>query len=680
MARWWPIGGWEPATTKLSALTPLLYWLSRALGWTVGSSQGSLFLPHIEGMVRATTTWERLGALPAMLLGAGGLALLPQLQRKSARDLLVRLAVAGLLGTGYLLLRYLVLTAVVAINNNPTLFWLPLSMALTFLPLGLLLARALPLRPAVPEPAAPASRDAGGRYVVLAGLAFLSGMSVIALLTFPDPGRPKAGRVLLDEYNSNWEWTTQALDTEWYGQKSGYNYYSLGQWLRYYYQVDTNFQPRTAEMLRNYDVLVIKTPTAPFAPEEIEAITAWVEAGGGLFLIGDHTNVFGTSSYLNPLARRFGLRFRYDSTYDLPTLRVTQYERPELLAHPAVLEMPPFLFATSSTLEAPLLAGNVMVGYGLRALPVDYSKRVFFPDKEKEQDYPFGLFLQSASVRHGRGRVVAFTDSTVFSNFTMFLGGKPEFFLGVMNWLNHAERWPWLEGVLVALALLAGIGTVVLAGTLNRRRASIVILAALLLAAAIGPWASLQVAEARYPLPDPHTRPISIAFEAEHSRILLPTTLASGPPDASFQTFYVWTQRLGYVPTFAPTLEEALESAQVLVVIDPFRPFEPAEIAAVEQFVQGGGRLLVLAEPSAEGQLPASGAELLAPFGLGLEVRRPTTGEIYNTDWGASGAVVCDGCGERWRAAAHAGRPGPGGSGGALQRWAGGRCRLCQAL
>ena len=628
-------------------LTPLLYWLGRGLGWTVGSSQGSLFLPHIEGMVQATTTWERLGALPAMLMGAGGLVLLPQLQRRSSRDLLLRLLAAGILGSGYLLLRYLVLTAVIAINNNPSLFWLPLSMAVTFLPLGLLLARALPVRPALPEPVPPDRHDASGRYVALAGLAFLSGISVVALLTFPDPGRPKAGRVLLDEYNSNWEWTTQALDTEWYGQKSGYNYYSLGQWLRYYYQVDTNFQPRTPELLRDYDVLIIKTPTAPFAPEEIEAVTAWVRAGGGLFLIGDHTNVFGTSSYLNPLARRFGLRFRYDSTYDLPTLRVTQYERPELLAHPAVLEMPPFLFATSCSLEAPFMAGNVMVGYGLRALPVDYSKRVFFPDKEKEQDYPFGLFLQAASVQHGSGRVVAFTDSTVFSNFTMFLGGKPEFFLGVMNWLNHSERWPWLDRVLMALAVMAGVGAGYLAGTLARRRSSIVILAGLLLAAAIGPWASLQVAEASYRLPDPHTSPTSIAFEAEHSRILLPTTPASGPPEASFQTFYVWTQRLGYVPTFAPTLGEALGRAQVLVVIDPFRPFEPAEITAVEQFVSGGGRLLVLAEPTGARPRAASGAtqasfsatELLAPFGLGLEARRPTTGEIHNTAGERQGQV-----------------------------------------
>ena len=195
-----------------------------------------------------------------------------------------------------------------------------------------------------------------------------------------------------------------------------------------------------------------------------------------------------------------------------------------------------------------------MVGYQLRALPVDYSERVFFPDKEKEQDYPFGLFLQSASVRHGRGRVVAFTDSTVFSNFTMFLGGKPEYFLGVMNWLNHSERFPWLRGVLVALVLLASVGTVYLAAGVNRRRAGIVILAAFLLATTVGPWTSLQVAESSYRLPEPHTQPTRVAFEAEHSRILLPTAPAGSPPWYSYQTFYVWTQRLGYIPLFAPTL------------------------------------------------------------------------------------------------------------------------------
>lgn len=649
VAYWWLGARYHEA----AFLTPLLYALSRLLGWTAGSSGGSLFLPHIEGVIQATTTWERLGAFPAMLLAAGGLPLLPLVERRTARDLIGRAAAACALGAGYLLFRYLVLTAVLAITRDPAIFWLPLPTALTFLPLSLLLARTLPLlltpvqwrqkqQRAPGEPVPAAGRTHSGRrtqdgrrpplarYAAVAGLAFLSGLAIVGLLMFPDLGKPKAGRVLLDEYNSNWEWSTQALDTEWYGQKSGYNYYSLGQWLNYYYDVDTNFEPRTPELLADYDVLIIKTPTAPFAPEEIEAIDAWVRAGGGLFLIGDHTNVFGTSSYLNPLARRFGLRFRYDSTYDLPTLRVTLYESPNLLAHPAVVEMPPFLFATSCTLEAPLLAGNVMTGYGLRALPVDYANRVFFPDKEKEQDYPFGLFLQSASVSHGRGRVVAFTDSTVLSNFTMFIAGKSEYFMGVINWLNRAERWPWLDAVLALLALGSAGATIYMARSLQRRRAGIIVLAMLLLAAALSPWASRQLAGASYRLPAPHTDYVRVVFEGEHSRILLPTTPAAGPPEASFQTFYVWTQRLGYVPTFVPTLEEALDQAGLLVLIDPYQPFDPAEIAAVEQFVAGGGRLVVLAEPRSEQKAAGAAGQILAPFGLGLEARETTTGEAHN--------------------------------------------------
>ncbi|MFC2030014.1 hypothetical protein ACFLWA_04710, partial [Chloroflexota bacterium] len=357
---------------QVAALTPLVYALAKALGWPVGSSAGALFLPHLDEMIQASTTWERLGVFPASLLAAGALVLLPLVRRQSRRQLLGRVAAALALGCGYVLARYLVLTAVLGITREPAIFWLPLPTALTYLPLSLLLVRALPLRSFIPEPlptTSPGSKSTAGRrpawrYVVVAGLAFLSGLFAVALLTFPDPGREKAGRVLFDEYNSNWEWSTQALDTEWYGLKSGYNYYSLGQWLQYYYRVDTNFEPRTPDLLAGYDLLIIKTPTAPFSSEELDAIDAWVRAGGGLFLIGDHTNVFGTSSYLNPLARRFGLRFLYDSTYDLPSLRVNLYERPELLAHPAAVQIPPFLYATSCTLEAPLLAGNVMTGYG----------------------------------------------------------------------------------------------------------------------------------------------------------------------------------------------------------------------------------------------------------------------------------------------------------------------------
>jgi hypothetical protein len=639
VAYWWLSARYHEAPL----LTTLFFALARALGWRVASSQGSLLIPHIEGIVQAATTWERLGAYPALLLAAGGVALLPLVQSRNVWHLVRRLGAAGGLLAAYVVIRYLVLTAVAAITRDPTMFWAPPMVALSFLPLIPILALALPLRRALAEVVPQAQPARSGRYLALAGLAFLGGLAIAGVLTFPDLGRQKAGRVLLDEYNSNWEWTTQALDTEWYGQKSGYNYYSLGQWLGYYYDVETNFQPRTAELLDGYDVLIIKTPTAPFATQEIEAIEAWVRGGGGLFLIGDHTNVFGTSSYLNPLAERFGLHFRYDSTYDLATLRVSLYEPPHLLGHPAVTAMPPFLFATSCTLEAPLLGENVMVGYGLRALPVDYGRRMFFPDKEQEQDYPFGLFLQSAGVGHGRGRVLAFTDSTVFSNFTMFLGGKPEFFLGAMNWLNYAERWPWLDGALLLVAALVAGGSIYLAQGLSMRRAGIVVLGALLLALAIGPWASRQLAQRRYQPPEPHTAYTTIAFEAEHSRMELPTRPVPSPPELSYQTFYVWTQRLGYVPTHAPTLSEALQRGQVLVLINPVKPLSAEEMAALTSYVQGGGRVLLLVDPQQTAAPAEIGSQILAPFGLGLEARETTTGAIHNSAGQAVGILPVSG-------------------------------------
>jgi hypothetical protein len=105
------------------------------------------------------------------------------------------------------------------------------------------------------------------------------------------------------------------------------------------------------------------------------------------------------------------------------------------------------------------------------------------------------------------------------------------------------------------------------------------------------------------------------------------------------QTFYVWTQRLGYVPTLAPTLEEALARGSVVVVVDPFLPFQPAEVEAVARFVEAGGRLLVVADPRIQAggrqaaQIPTAvwpANQLLAPFGLGLSASGSGEGAIHN--------------------------------------------------
>ena len=74
--------------------------------------------------------------------------------------------------------------------------------------------------------------------------------------------------------------------------------------------VTSNTQPFSAESLKGQDILVIAnadgaTPGAPaFTPAEVEAVGAWVEGGGSLLLIADHSP-FGRAA--DVLAQRFGV-------------------------------------------------------------------------------------------------------------------------------------------------------------------------------------------------------------------------------------------------------------------------------------------------------------------------------------------------------------------------------------
>ena len=49
----------------------------------------------------------------------------------------------------------------------------------------------------------------------------------------------------------------------------------------------------------------------------------------------------------------------------------------------------------------------------------------------------FGSFIQAWSTHGGRGRVVAWGDSTIFSNFCLYQPGKAQVLLNLVEWLNH---------------------------------------------------------------------------------------------------------------------------------------------------------------------------------------------------------------------------------------------------
>lgn len=626
----------------------------RALGIPAVSDPPFVHLAGVGNLHTFDCTLEKLIGLPLFLLAGAGIGLLLAVRGRALRArtligfgmLVITFAVARALALGFALDP----TDRAAIYYERTWMWGGL------LPLVALLALVLP--PQVrsgknaPRPAGAAVAGA----VAVAGTkgapswrppfdlrpglwapALLTGVFLAAAFGFHAPGRRHEGRVLIDERHSRWEWSTVALDTLSYGVQTVYNYSELVRLLGHHYQIGANFAPFTDSLLATTDVLILKTPTRPYDNAEVEAVIRFVRRGGGLWLIGDHTNIFGMSTNLNRVARRFGIRYHPDALIDLTTLGRQLFMRPRLLAHPVVRHVPPLLMATSCSMSGPPGGQPVMIGRSLLADRSDYAVNSFFGDFLPDPSEPFGNMLQSVATTYGRGRVLGFSDSTIFSNFFMFIRGKPELALGSVAWLMQEERWGWARPALIGAALIAFAIMVVVAARAPRLAVIVALATAAvpgfaLTARALDSWVSRWSA-----LPAPRSPLPIVAFDRDHTAYHVPDLMEI--PDESphsFHTFYVWTQRVGYMPA-TRLFERCLDNSLIVVLVNPRAHFTAGEVDRLADYVRRGGGLLVMDSPGAP---HSTAAEILAPFGLGFEGAALDSVEVTDASSGLAVATL----------------------------------------
>ncbi|MCL2766964.1 MAG: GldG family protein [Peptococcaceae bacterium] len=604
------------------AVFPFLYWLFakfhqegflaiisgyilNLLGLQTIVEKGAIHIASAVGTVVITSAWEKFAAFHFLLLLVGGIVILI-LKKARLKHYLVFILVTSL----YAVIRYSFLLAVYAHYRLHSIFWEQTAAFLLLLPYVLILAV---LFKKLNEQTVSLAGFPGWSFVRDRKTRLLDAITIFAVVilvlsgtaffAWQEVGREKQGRVLVDEYHSDWEWTDEAYDEYWFGERSGYNYYCFYEHINRYYHASRNTSPITSQTLTETDILILKTPTSPYSNAEISAVLEFVHRGGSVFLIGDHTNVFGTSSYLNQIAVPMGLRFRYDCTYELTRGNLQEYTSPRLLPHPVVKGMPLFLFATSCTLEANWRAEEIILGSGLKNLPLDYSRKNFFPADPNAPLMEFGVFLQCAGITYGKGRVLAFTDSTVFSNFWMFMTGKPELLLKSMQWLNRenssivSNRAIAVAGIGFALCLLIGV-------TWRYKQQGWVFPVGICLVAALTVFGmSYMYFSARAELlqtPEARLSYTKICFESEYTNGKLPNDLSGffAKADEQISTFYVWTQRLGCVPSLEESLSMAVEKGDIAVTIKPGRAIGNTE-DLIKQI--GAGKTLLILDNGEQG-------------------------------------------------------------------------------
>lgn len=590
-------------------VNPLLKLLSLDSLW----NYGNLYIQSLPELEWILTTTEKTGIYFSLVFFIGAaITILIFRQNNKVKTLLLLFAIQF----GYIILRYAFMIIIFLNSGKANIFWDRWIEIITFIPLILILYKFIPIKNVQKTIKIRFERFVFRKKQIPAVVYIsLFVFFVSALALFHEPGELKNGRVILDEYHSDWEWTEKKLDTSWYGKKSLYNYYCLADYISHYYQFERNFNVITDDLLTRCDILILKTPTSPYKEEEIESIEKFVYDGGGLLLIGDHTNVFGTSTFINPIAKKFGLEFNYDATYDFKTGSLSVYKAPEFYSHPVVQFMPPLLFGTSCTLEAPLMAENIIMGYGLKSAYLDYSKKNFFSQQNESASIKYGLFLQSAGVKHGKGRVIAFTDSTIFSNFWMFMPGKSELFLGFLNWLNRMNTIFSFISILIIFCLLFiwMARNQLKKFTFIQNVYLISITGGLVFVLSYFLFSSLKFSS--YAVQEPTTNYYRICFDNEYSDIDMPITTLTQDYYKSYNTFYISLQRLGYFPSIINSIEESLKDNDLVIIINSKKEFPEFITKKMSSFLNGGGKLLILEDHYDETQFSS---KLLARLDVDL--------------------------------------------------------------
>jgi len=585
---------------RIDLLSPLISWVGTILGLHTSVNNGIVFVQITQQTYPFTTTLEKLGFGLWLNLFIGALLLFGFFHQK--RKLLRPILIFLLASIGYSLLRYTTYIYGYLITTDLSIFWNPWYMILGFLPFSLLLMKLLPFQNTDDRLTWLSSLAFTKKHLAAMALVFLMVFSTVGVFTFQDPGTPKNGRVLIGEYHSDWENTTKPLDTEWFGLLSTYNYYSWATWLSQYYGVTRNVNDSlTDNLLNQYDILILKCPTESYTDQEVQAIDHFVENGGGLYLIGDHTNVFGMNTFLNQVSEQFGIRFNTDATYELGTGDLSVYQPNRLFTHPVLQHVTRFEFMTSCTVEPTSLVAsatmeNIIIGNRVTSEPGTYATENFFRESVGSPDSAFGFLLQAAAMRHGKGRVVAFTDSTVFSSFSMFTDGYPSFTLGAMEYLNRTNAYSSLPILFLGVAVLS-FGILLF---LSRKAKKITIIwmslfAALLAFSAAAPSFS-YLNTINYPLPHAQTDYIQVCFDQQHSsnNVTVKPSVTLGSDSNNYGTFYVWTQRVGCVPSLQKTLADAIKTGDIVVIINPTRPFTESNMKMLSTYLENGGRVLFM--------------------------------------------------------------------------------------
>jgi len=444
------------------------------------------------------------------------------------------------------------------------------------------------------------------------------------------PNSPING-VAFDEAHGRWATIISDDGPEIFGRSSNYTYSRLAHYAFNLTGKVTAIEREEANLPEHNQLVVLKMPSQPIGPEFQQRLINWVENGGRLLIVADHTDLYDHAQYINNLLAGFGaMRLRAGSVYD-------REGRPNRPISPAWLAAAGRIDATNR--PTPWLTGTHASYLPLGTIPL----AVYGPSYAEPGDYGrpnrFGFFLPRTRLPfenhvaafafpRGSGVIAVIMDGTPWSNFAIFREEFRRTFRGIVGASQEIIAIRGLAIISFILLLL------ILTAAIYRARGVLIVLSiALGLAVGLG----LRISSAGVgPLLDQRDFGMQVTLGPDARLEFLPQLVGPGERNYSRIIGAMAKYDLNPIAAEPGSQPNPLSSARRWLIIEP-SPSQLPPSNSVLAHLRRGGDLTVIFPPDAAA-LPRI-REWLASIDLniGLSTALSTTEDSWRVALGAFG-------------------------------------------
>lgn len=207
------------------------------------------------------------------------------------------------------------------------------------------------------------------------------------------------------------------------------------------YDVEIVTENVTQDILARSDVLVIINLGEMFSDQSLEVIWNFVENGGSILVMGDHTDIGGIMNPLNDLLDPVGISFRFDSAIPIKSRWKSCYH---LMHHPITegLQSSHYIdisVGASLDIDVTKSAFPIILGKGGFSDIGSYLNvdRSYLGDYEVNPGEQLGDVILTAGSFYGDGKVVVFGDTSSFQNLAISTSNR--LVSNVFSWLTSND-------------------------------------------------------------------------------------------------------------------------------------------------------------------------------------------------------------------------------------------------